>query len=103
MRFTHPNVISYLSNNKIVATMRNYYYPKYGRIKVKIKERICDGLVLDIVPNNKENRMKWVKYSGFKSVAEWLSEAIKLHKKRFPRWIVVVQIECKEPDYDYKK
>ncbi|NPA98922.1 MAG: hypothetical protein GXO43_06035 [Crenarchaeota archaeon] len=95
MRFIHPRVIDYIFGEGscgLVATMRNYRYRVGHSIRVRVGNKVFCGNVLAVVDNTRENAEKYVEYSGFNSVDEWLGEAIRLHHGRRPKYIVLVKL-----------
>jgi len=87
----------------VVATMRmnrkvrigGRYTDLYARGMIVIitrnGKRIAKGIILDVLPNTRENRKKYVSISGFETVEEWEREARRLHG-RLPNAIVVVKL-----------
>jgi len=89
MKFTHPKVIEYIINNYNkatplrVATIRSHYYIEGMRVKVYVCEYgIGDAIV--VKTDKLRNAVLYVKYSGFDSVDEWISEAKRLHSGGYP-------------------
>lgn len=95
MKFCSQKVLEYLKNprDRLVATMRNWSY----RVNQRVVLRDCNGNVLgygiiaDVAPPNIDILKKWLQYSGFSSVDEWLSEAQRLHKGS-PRFVYLIYI-----------
>jgi len=95
MRFCSEKVLKYLENPKdmLIATMRNWHYRLNQRVVLKdCNGRIIGyGIVADIAPPNNDVLKKWLPYSGFNTVDEWLSEARRLHKGS-PRFVYLIYI-----------
>ena len=106
MRFCSPKVIKYFANpvDNLVSTMRTYPY----RINQRILLRDCNGrimgygVIVDAAAPTTDILEKWLKYSGFSSVNEWIREALRLHRRK-PRYVYLVkilEIKCSEDDED---
>ena len=95
MRFCSQKVLEYLKNprDKLVATMRNWLYRVNQRIVIKDcnGKRIGYGIVVDVAPTTTEILKKWLKYSGFNSIDEWLAEAKKLSGKT-PQYVYLIYL-----------
>ena len=93
LRFESAKAFRQLMERGVVATMRrNGYYRKGMRVWiVRGGKWFGRGLVVDVLPNTEENRLKYFRISGFGSVEEWVSEATKLHG-RLPPAIVLVEL-----------
>ena len=95
MRFCSERVLHYLREPKdgLVATMRNWLY----RVNQRVVLRDCNGsvigygVVVDVAPATPENIRRWLKYSGFNTVEEWVNEARKLNKG-LPQFVYLVYI-----------
>ena len=72
--------------------MRNYRYRAGSTVRVVAGGRRFCGDILGVYDNTRENAEKLVEYSGFNNVDEWLSEAIKLHHGRKPRYIILLKL-----------
>jgi len=76
MKFCSRKVLEYLKNPKdmLVATMRNWRYKRDQRVVLRdCKGRIIGyGIVAEVAPADEEELMKWLPYSGFSSVEEWV-------------------------------
>jgi len=92
MIFRHHKAVEQLLKNRVVATMRNYRYGVNRKVLIKTPKGMFYGMIIDVIPNTPENRLRFYRISGFDNPDEWLAEAIKLHK-RIPRYIVIVQID----------
>jgi len=94
MIFNSPTVQKYiLSGAKLVASIRKSGYYYVGkRVVMKIGDKEFYGRVIAVEPISVLSR--YVKYSGFRSVEEWLQEAEKLHKGRIdPKRFEIIVIE----------
>ena len=92
MKFDNSRAFNHLVKRGIVATMRAGKFYKRGRV-VKITRHnkiVGRGVIIDVVPNTRENRGKYLDISGFDSVEEWEEEARQLYKGRLPDCIVIV-------------
>jgi len=104
VRFDSDKAFSFLMTHGVVATMRmqrrvkigNRYSDLYVRGMIVAITRsgkiVAKGVILDVVPNTRENREKYVKISGFESVEEWEAEARRMHGGRLPNSIVVIRL-----------
>jgi len=76
MKFCSRKVLEYLKNPKdmLVATMRNWRYKRDQRVVLRdCKGRIIGyGIVAEVAPADGEELRKWLPYSGFSSVEEWV-------------------------------
>jgi len=95
MRFCSQKVLEYLKNprDNLVATMRNWHYRLNQRIVLKNcdGDRIGYGIVVDVAPATTETLEKWLRYSGFNSINEWVAEAQRL-SGRTPRFVYLIYI-----------
>jgi len=103
MEFRSDKAFKQLIERGIVATMRMQRKVKIGGrytdlyikgmivIITRNGKRIGKGIILNVVPNTKENREKYVVISGFENIEEWEKEARRLHG-RMPNVIVVVRL-----------
>jgi len=102
MKFTSTRALRQLLQHGVVATMRQndkvlvrgkFYMPLYYPLKtVKIRHgrRVVGlGVIAEVVKNNRANRIRLLPLSGFRTVEEWESEAIRIFG-RLPNSIVVV-------------
>jgi len=87
MSFRCRKALRQLLENGVVATMRMYRYEPQTEVLVNGRYR-CR--VVDVYEASEDNMEKLVGVSGFDSVEEWLQEAIRLHRGRRPKWILVV-------------
>ena len=87
MTFKHPKALKQLLEKGIVATMRNYFLPPLTKVKANNK---YDCIVLGSTTATEENIKKLHDISGFGSPEEWLKEAIKIHRGKTPKYIIVV-------------
>jgi len=104
VKFNSDKAFKQLMNHGIVATMRfnryrklgKWHLPFYARGNIIVITRhgraVGEGIVVDVVPNTKKNREKYLHLSGFKSVEEWEQEARRLHRGRLPNSIVIVRL-----------
>jgi len=80
--FKSPTVGKYIENGaKLVATIRRKNYYKTGKpVTVKVGDKTFYGKVVMTAPIDLLTLSRYVGYSGFRSVDEWLEEAERLHK-----------------------
>jgi len=104
MKFDSDRAYKQLVEHGIVATMRFNRRVRVGKlytqlyvkgVVVRITRRgrtIGKGMIVDVLPNTRENREKLVYLSGFSTVEEWEEEARKLYDGRLPNTILVVKL-----------
>jgi len=82
MIFNSPVVRKYIKNGaKLVATIRRKNYYKTGKpVTVKVGNEKFYGKIVTTAPINLLTLSRYVEYSGFRNVDEWLEEAKRLHK-----------------------
>jgi hypothetical protein len=96
MIFNSPLVRKYIeSGAKLVATIRRKNYYRTGkRVIIKAGNREFCGKVVLTSPINLYTLVRFVRYSGFRDVEEWLEEAERLHKAGInPEKFEIVVIE----------
>jgi len=96
MIFNSPVVRKYILNNvKLVATIRKSgYYREGQKVIMRVGDKRFCGEIIAIAPLTSWSLSNYVKFSGFKSVEEWLAEASQLHKTRIdPNKFEIVVIE----------
>ena len=99
MRFCSRRVLEYLRNPKdsLVDTMRIYGYKLNQRVVLKD----CDGkvigygIVFDYAPSSDYILKRWLPYSGFNTVEEWVEEAKRLHGGKIPDTVYLIYITRK--------
>ncbi|ACZ35731.1 unknown [Sulfolobus spindle-shaped virus 6] len=81
MIFNSKVVRNYILNGaKVVATIRKRSFYKIGqKVVINVGDRKFPGKVIAIAPITLDSLSKYVDYSGFNSVEEWLYEARRLH------------------------
>ena len=82
MIFSSPAVKRYILNRaEIVATIRKAGHYKLGkRVVVKLGDKRLYGKVITVAPLTPFSLSRYVEYSGFQSIEEWITEASRLHK-----------------------
>ena len=83
--------------DSLVATMRIYGYKLNQRVVLKD----CDGkvigygIVFDYAPSSDYILKRWLPYSGFNTVEEWVEEAKRLHGGKIPDTVYLIYITRK--------
>ncbi|CAC93960.1 hypothetical protein SIRV1gp05 [Sulfolobus islandicus rod-shaped virus 1] len=94
MIFNSLIVQKYILNNaKAVATIRKKgYYKLYQKIILKVGDKRFYGKVIAKAPVTEYCLSKYVKFSGFENVENWLNEAKRLHNDKidFERYEIIV-------------
>ena len=96
MIFNSPIVQKYILNGaKFVATIRKSGYYYIGkRVVMKVGDKKFYGRVIAIAPITPFSLSEYTDYSGFQSVEEWITEAVKLHKGRIdPNKFEIIVVE----------
>ena len=99
MIFNSPKVQKYiLSGARFVATIRKSGYYHIGKwVVIRVGDKWFDGQVIAVEPVTPLTLRHYVRYSGFGSIEEWITEAMKLHKGEiYPDkfMIIVVKVIC---------
>jgi len=94
MRFRHRKVVDYIFERSLgyVATMRLRPKKPSEWLIVDVAGMKFRACVLSCMKATDENIKMFLPYSGFEATGEWLSEAIKLHKGRRPRYIIFMKL-----------
>ena len=101
MIFNSPTVQRYiLSGAKLVATIRKksryYYIGKW--IVIQVGDKWFDGQVIAVEPVTPLTLRHYVRYSGFGSIEEWITEAMKLHKGEiYPDKFMIIVVKVIRP------
>jgi len=100
VRFTHKRVVSYImSGAEYVATLRNYKYVPGSVVSLKLcppdykRAKRARALVVRVIDNwTDEHLQRFLPISGFGDAREWKSEALRLHRGRKPKYLVVLKV-----------
>ena len=92
MKFNSDRAFNQLMSQGIVATIRsNTFYERDMVVRItRHGKMVGRGVIIDVVPNTRENREKYLNISGFRSIEEWEKEAKRLHKGKLPDSIIIV-------------
>jgi hypothetical protein len=96
MIFNSPIVQKYiLSGVKLVATIRKKGYYRAGqRVVIKVDDKRIYGKIIVVAPLTPFSLNKYVVYSGFGNVEEWVKEAKRLHKAEIdPNKFEIIVVE----------
>jgi len=96
MIFNSPIVQKYiLSGVTLVATIRKKGHYRVGqRVVIKVNDKRIYGRIIVVVPLTPFSLNKYVVYSGFENVEEWVKEAKRLHKAEIdPNKFEIIVVE----------